>query len=168
MNIRSSKQRYLLTLLLCTFLPLTNAHSRTLAQAVPRPQISLTKDIAPGTTGSYPGYMTDVNGTAFLIANDGISGYELWKSNGTASSTILVKDVYPGVNSGASHTGKIGNKSLFIGLTASGGSLYTSDGTASGTVPIYSGLAFGGSFSEEINGVVYFEGGTSATGGEPF
>jgi ELWxxDGT repeat protein len=35
-----------------------------------------------------------MNGTLFFTANDGVNGYELWKSDGTSSGTVLVKDVY--------------------------------------------------------------------------
>jgi len=42
-----------------------------------------------------------VNGVLYFSASDGTSGTELWKSNGTAEGTVLVKDIYPGT-SGAS------------------------------------------------------------------
>ncbi|GBF00439.1 hyalin, partial [Microcystis aeruginosa NIES-298] len=34
--------------------------------------------------------------TLFFTANDGVNGYELWKSDGTAAGTVLVKDINPG------------------------------------------------------------------------
>ena len=37
-----------------------------------------------------------MGGTLFFAANDGTNGYELWKSDGTAAGTVLVKDIYPG------------------------------------------------------------------------
>ena len=43
-----------------------------------------------------PGNLTNVNGTLFFTANDGTHGYELWKSDGTAAGTVLVKDINPG------------------------------------------------------------------------
>ena len=56
----------------------------------------LVKDINPGTSGSYPGDLTNVNGTLFFTADDGTHGHELWKSDGTAAGTVLVKDINPG------------------------------------------------------------------------
>ena len=38
----------------------------------------------------------DVNGTLFFAADDGGHGRELWKSDGTAAGTVLVKDINPG------------------------------------------------------------------------
>ena len=37
-----------------------------------------------------------MGGTLFFTANDGIHGLELWKSDGTAAGTVLVKDIRPG------------------------------------------------------------------------
>lgn len=50
------------------------------------------KDIRPGSTGTLPRFLTNVNGTLFFSADDGTHGYELWKSDGTADGTVLVKD----------------------------------------------------------------------------
>ena len=50
----------------------------------------------PGSYGSNPQYLTNVGGTLFFTANDGINGTELWKSDGTAAGTVLVKDINPG------------------------------------------------------------------------
>ena len=35
-------------------------------------------------------------GDSVFRANDGISGQELWKSDGTAGGTVMVKDINPG------------------------------------------------------------------------
>src|SRR5262249_48897227 len=67
----------------------------------------LVKDIYPGFTyndytgefyvnSSYPQDLTNVNGTLFFTADDGVYGDELWKSDGTEAGTVLVKDINPG------------------------------------------------------------------------
>src|SRR5262249_56871182 len=62
----------------------------------------LVKDIRPGSSpygypyGSNPQHLTAVDGTLFFAANDGVHGTELWKSDGTESGTVLVKDIRPG------------------------------------------------------------------------
>ncbi len=43
-------------------------------------------------------YLTNVSGVLYLRANDGTTGYELWKSNGTTDGTVLVADIRAGVN----------------------------------------------------------------------
>jgi len=37
----------------------------------------------------------DVDGTLYFLATDGSTGYELWKSDGTETGTVLVKDSIP-------------------------------------------------------------------------
>ena len=53
------------------------------------------KDIDPVGGGSSPRELTAVNGTLFFSADDGVHGEELWKSDGTAEGTVLVKDIFP-------------------------------------------------------------------------
>ena len=53
----------------------------------------LVKDINPGSDGSIPRILTNVGGTLFFAANDGTHGAELWKSDGTAAGTVMVKDI---------------------------------------------------------------------------
>ncbi len=42
-----------------------------------------------------------MNGTLYFRANDGSSGSELWKSDGTSAGTVLVRDIQSGANSGS-------------------------------------------------------------------
>ena len=60
---------------------------------------NLVKDINLGFTSSYVGFgnIVTCNDYIYFSANDGIHGQELWKSNGTQLSTVLVKDIYPGL-----------------------------------------------------------------------
>ena len=38
-----------------------------------------------------------VGGLLFFTADDGTTGLELWKSNGTAVGTVLIRDINPGL-----------------------------------------------------------------------
>ncbi|MEG4334986.1 Ig-like domain-containing protein, partial [Microcoleus sp. AT9_A2] len=38
----------------------------------------------------------NINNTLYFPATDATNGHELWKSDGTTSGTVLVKDIYPG------------------------------------------------------------------------
>ncbi|ANF50054.1 hypothetical protein A0O34_05725 [Chryseobacterium glaciei] len=80
------------------------------------------------------------NNQLFLAANDGISGKEIWKSDGTVAGTILLKDIALNSGSSISNDFKIltlnNGKFYFIANTSTGYQLYESDGTTVGTVSI--------------------------------
>ena len=59
----------------------------------------LVKDIVSGSLRSSPSNLTNVNGTLFFSADDGVNGYELWQSDGTSAGTTLVKDIVSGSSS---------------------------------------------------------------------
>src|SRR5262249_45599516 len=80
--------------------------------------------------------LTDVGGTLFFAAFDSVNGTELWKSDGTAAGTVLVKDINPG-RSGSSpgNLTAVGGTLFFSAVTPeTGNELWKSDGTAAGTV----------------------------------
>ena len=100
-----------------------------------------------------------------------MNGRELWKSDGTETGTVLVKDIKPGSTS-----------TSLIWLTALGGTLFftaddgvsgrevwKSDGTESGTVLVLD--LFPGSSSSiptaltVVGGVLFFDANDGATGG---
>jgi ELWxxDGT repeat protein len=58
----------------------------------------LVEDIVPGSGGTYVYDPVAVNGKLYFTAYDGIHGYELWESDGTAAGTALVADLFPGVS----------------------------------------------------------------------
>ena len=122
----------------------------------------MVKDIYIDSTPSDPKYLTDVNGTVFFVANDGLKGDELWKSDGTKAGTVLLKDIRPGF---ASSTPKdLMNVNGTLYFTADDGKngveLWKSDGTAAGTVmvaDIYTGKAASNPSSiTSVNGTLYF------------
>ena len=54
---------------------------------------ALVKDIFVGASSSNPSAFANVNGTLYFRATDGGNGLELWKSDGTAAGTAIVKDI---------------------------------------------------------------------------
>ena len=138
----------------------------------------LFKDINPTSTGSLPDNFTEVNGSLFFRASDGTNGTELWKSDGTAAGTVLVKDIFPGAATSFPRNLTEVNGSLFFtaddGLQSNGFEgnveLWTSDGTATGTVlvkDIFPGNY--GSYPEnltEFNGNLFFTADNGINGDE--
>lgn len=79
---------------------------------------------------------TEMNGVAFFVADDGSTGMELWKSDGTPAGTMQVKDINPGATSSSITNLLSSNGTLYFVANdgASGAELWQSDGTAAGTV----------------------------------
>ena len=71
-----------------------------------------------------------------LLATDGSSGRELWKTDGTAAGTVRVADIIPGQDgSWPSHLTSVGSTLFFFADDGtSGRELWRSDGTVDGTV----------------------------------
>ena len=81
---------------------------------------------------------TSVGDKVFFRASDGISGSELWISDGTNPGTTMVKDIYDGYSSGNPQgLTAVGNILYFVANDGSNGfELWKSDGTASGTMMV--------------------------------
>ena len=93
-------------------------------------------DINPAG-GSNPANLTTSNGKLFFSATDGAHGYELWKTDGTAFGTAMVKDIGPGPGDyGRPDWLADVNGTLFFDANDGehGQELWKSDGTVDGTV----------------------------------
>lgn len=55
----------------------------------------LVKDINPGASSSAPASLTQFQASVFFVADDGSSGRELWRSDGTGPGALF-KDLVPG------------------------------------------------------------------------
>jgi ELWxxDGT repeat protein len=122
------------------------------------PQMVL--DINTNTPSSSPSGTVAIGSTAYFAADDGAHGVELWKSNGTTSGTVLVKDINPG--GAGSYPTQLTNVNGTLFFTAGSG-LWRSDGTEGGTFPL-SGVT--ASNLTNANGTLFFAGDDGTNGNE--
>jgi ELWxxDGT repeat protein len=122
-------------------------------------------DIAPGSGGSIADFtapLASVGGTVFFVANDGVNGTALWKSDGTAAGTVLVSTAGTSIATGNPFSlTEAGGTLYFVGTDAANGSeLWKSDGTGAGTV-LVKNIASGTSSSgptelTNVGGTLFF------------
>ncbi|SDI64614.1 ELWxxDGT repeat protein [Winogradskyella thalassocola] len=102
----------------------------------------MVKDIRTGNQSSMQNYndqqkFTVLNDILYFNANDGINGFELWRSDGTESGTYMIKNINTSSNynygSHAREFVMLNNTVYFIANDNSGSGLWTTDGTESGT-----------------------------------
>jgi ELWxxDGT repeat protein len=122
------------------------------------------KDIGPGIRTAQPFYLTVAGDTVFFVAEDGRTGRELYKTDGTAAGTGMVKEIRPGSLQPNIRSLTALNGAVLFGAEdgVHGGELWRSDGTAAGT-SMLAELAPGpgGSWPDEFTAagpLVYFVG----------
>jgi ELWxxDGT repeat protein len=127
---------------------------------------TLVKDIFTGfdTSGypnsSNPAELTNVNGTVYFRARNA-SGQELWKTDGTAAGTTLVRDINAGAASSfPSHFTNVNGTLLFAATNAAGVELWKSNGFSAGTYKLKDIVAGSGSSVPEyltnVAGTLFF------------
>ncbi|MEJ1237355.1 ELWxxDGT repeat protein [Chryseolinea sp. T2] len=125
---------------------------------------SMIKDVRSGS-GSSMTFATStligVGNIVFFLADDGMHGQELWKSDGTDEGTVLVRDLAPGILSTTFGSFIAVNTTLYFSANVAGAGqeLWKTDGTESGTVMVKdiwtSGSSMPGRFIN-FNGTLYF------------
>ena len=109
--------------------------------------------------------LTAVGKMLYFTADDGVHGAELWRSNGTARGTRLVKDITPGNSATGSGPGALTNVAgtlFFVDSDGTQGGLWRSDGTAAGTILI---REVGAGDLTDVNGTLYFVGSDAGNSG---
>ena len=91
-----------------------------------------------GANSSGPYNLTPLNGWLYLDANDGVHGYELWKTDGTTAHTSLVKDIRDGAEASGPDSLTVYNGALYFSADdgVHGNELWKSDGTAAQTTQL--------------------------------
>ena len=120
--------------------------------------------VNPGLNINSDGPYAVLNNIMYFSANDGINGAELWRSDGTASGTFMVKDIEPGINgSYPSEITVAGNKIIFStqNKITFNYALWVSDGTAAGTSLLKDNIGYGPGINSmygitNVAGTVYF------------
>ncbi len=92
------------------------------------------EDVSLVVVSPFPSFV-GVNGLLFFAADDGIRGRELWKSDGSQTGTLLVKDIRTGgASSSPTMLTSVGESLAFVADDGiHGAELWTSDGTSLGT-----------------------------------
>jgi ELWxxDGT repeat protein len=107
--------------------------------------------------------------TLLMRADDGVSGPELWRTDGTAETTSQVADLYPGPEGASPHIlGAVPGGALVSGASATdcvqeGSAVWRTDGTAAGTAVLHPDTPLCGVNWEgtSYDGDVLFEDGSS-------
>ena len=99
----------------------------------------MVKDINPGSESGSPFLFSDQtfivhNNIYYFNANDGVHGYELWRSDGTEAGTFLLKDIVNGGDGSPDHF--VAFRDTLFFLTRDFAEVWKTDGTEEGTVDV--------------------------------
>ena len=138
---------------------------------------TLVKDIYPGSASSNTGtgYNLMSNGSFLLFgATDTPGNLELWKSDGTAAGTMLLKEIntFSGYGSKPDFFNNLGSTILFMANDSThGAEIWKSDGTTSGTtllkdINVGMGSSITYAYFREVNGKYFFTADNGVNGNE--
>jgi ELWxxDGT repeat protein len=105
----------------------------------------LIEDLNPGAGSAFFNFSythprpIDLNGVLITVADEEETGFELWRSDGTASGTWRLTDLQPGPASSLSNLdemARLGGHVYFFGFDNVGNWLWKTDGTPADTVPV--------------------------------
>jgi ELWxxDGT repeat protein len=126
-------------------------------------------DINPGSASSstdfVPPEFTQVNNSAFFVADDGTHGAELWLTNGSPTGTFMVRDIDPGPTGSVPFFLTNVNGTLFFLANdgTHGAELWKSNGTTAGTSVVADVFA---ELLTNISGTLFFRADDAAHGTE--
>jgi trimeric autotransporter adhesin len=117
--------------------------------------------------GFAPGFER-MGGFWYFLADDGVTGLELWRTDGTIGGTSLVADTSAGA-AGTTFHGLVasGPRLYFLATSGTHDGLWRSDGTAAGTVLVKDGIA-GAQLLSGSNGAIFFAYDDGIHGMEPW
>ena len=114
------------------------AHGNELWKSDGTPEgTSMVADVYPGSTSGTSYETAGAGNLCFFAGNNGVMPgplTELWKSDGTAAGTMMVKDINPNSSSMPAGFTPWGNRIVFSANDGNGKELWVSDGTQAGTV----------------------------------
>ncbi len=135
----------------------------------------IVKDINPGYKNAFvdetSSNLTNINGVLYFSADDGINGFELWKSDGSEAGTVMVKNIAGGVSNSSPYGFTSINSEIVFGCDdgVNGVELWKTDGTNSGTV-LLKNISSGSSSTPKnfifFNNKIYFDAYNESFGNE--
>ena len=136
------------------FLPIVSKEYGEELAIVTDGQLKLFKDINVGINDSEPSDFIIFNDALYFVANDGINGFALWKTDGTEEGTKMFFD--PGEDIYSKPTGFTIAKNGFMYFSCYG-IIYRTDGETNETV--YIGANLGGSYKNASKNYCAFKDG---------